>query len=433
MIHCHYPHCVFAGVLLAGLLSCAPQSAPPREGVKVFVGARILDGTGNTPIENAVMLVREGRIEAVGARDSIQIPDGAQRIHVSGKTIIPGLINSHGHVGGTKGLESGPEHYSQENVLHQLGLYARYGVTTVLSLGGDQQEAVPLRDAQDTPELDRARLYIAGRVVTAETPEAARQEVDEMAAMKVDFIKIRVDDNLGTRKKMAPEVYQAVIDQAHQNGLRVAAHFFYLEDGKSLLRSGVDFLAHSARDQEVDVEFIELLKEHDVCLCPTLVREVSTFVYEDVPGFFEDPFFLREADPEVLAQLKDPDRQQQVRNSRSAKAYKQALKVASANLKKLVDEGLPVAFGTDSGPPARFQGYFEHMELQLMAKADLTSMQILVSATGAAARCLGLADDLGTLEPGRWADFIVLSEDPLADITNSRNIESVWIAGNRVP
>ncbi|MFQ5932944.1 MAG: hypothetical protein ACE5MM_11105 [Nitrospiraceae bacterium] len=117
MIHCHYPHCVFAGVLLAGLLSCAPQSAPPVEGVKVFVGARIVNGTGNTPIENAVMLVREGRIEAVGAGDSIQIPDGAQRIDVSGKTIIPGLINSHGHVGGTKGLESGPEHYSQESVL----------------------------------------------------------------------------------------------------------------------------------------------------------------------------------------------------------------------------------------------------------------------------------------------------------------------------
>jgi imidazolonepropionase-like amidohydrolase len=214
--------------------------------------------------------------------------------------------------------------------------------------------------------------------------------------------------------------------------LRVASHLYYLEDAKALLRAGTDFVAHSVRDQPVDDELIGLFAERDVCYSPTLTREVSTFVYESTPDFFDDVFFLREVDPDVLDQLRDPERQEGVRNSRSAQAYKQALEVALGNLKPLVDGGVQLALGTDAGPPARFQGYFEHMEMSLMAQAGLTPMQILVSATGDAAQCLGL-DDVGTLEPGRWADFVVLTANPLADINNTRSIESVWIAGNQVP
>ncbi|MCA1602249.1 MAG: amidohydrolase family protein, partial [Acidobacteria bacterium] len=144
-------------------------------------------------------------------------------------------------------------------------------------------------------------------------------------------------------------------------------------------------------------------------------------------------FFLREADPAVIKQLNDPKRQQEMSSSQSAQSYKRALEVASKNLKALTEAGVPVAFGTDSGPPARFQGYFEHMEMELMARAGLTPMQILLSATRDAARCMGLAESLGTLEPGKWADMIVLSGNPLTDITKTKTIESVWIAGNRVP
>jgi imidazolonepropionase-like amidohydrolase len=182
----------------------------------------------------------------------------------------------------------------------------------------------------------------------------------------------------------------------------------------------------------VDDELVNLLMERDVCYSPTLTREVSTFIYESVPEFFDDPFFLREADPQVLEQLQDPDRQLSVRNSESAQAYKRALQVASRNVKMLADGGVKIAMGTDTGPPARFQGYFEHMELALMAEAGLSPMQIIKSATGDAAACLGLTD-LGTLEAGKWADFVVLGEDPLTDIRNTKSLESVWIAGNRVP
>ncbi len=416
---------------VAVLLACSCLvHCRPAGPATVFVGARLIDGTGAAPVEDAVMVTRSGRIAAIGPAGSIDVPSDGERINLRGHTIIPGLINTHGHVGGTLGLEQG--HYSEENVLAQLALNARYGVTTVNSLGDDGEAGIRIRDAQDVPTLDRARLYVAGAVVTGDTPAVVREVVDDNAAMNVDFIKIRIDDNLGANAKMMPEVYQAVIDRAHEKGLRVASHLYYLEDAKALLRAGTDFVAHSVRDQPVDDELIGLLAERDVCYSPTLTREVSTFVYESTPDFFDDVVFLREVDPDVLDQLRDPERQEGVRNSSSAQTYKQALEVALGNLKPLVDGGAQLALGTDAGPPARFQGYFEHMEMSLMAQAGLTPMQILVSATGAAAQCLGL-DDVGTLEPGRWADFVVLTADPLADINNTRSIESVWIAGNQVP
>jgi imidazolonepropionase-like amidohydrolase len=347
--------------------------------------------------------------------------------------VIPGLVNTHGHVGDVVGLRSGPELNTAENVLRQLGLYARYGITTVYSLGGDAAPAFRARDAQETPSLDRARIHVAGPVIVAATPEEARLEVDKVAALKPDLVKIRVDDNLGTTAKMTPAVYQAVIDQAHKRGLKVAAHIYYLDDAKGLLRAGADFIAHSVRDRDVDDELVRLLKKRDICLSPTLMREVSTFVYEAEPAFFSDPFFLREADPAVLTELRDPKRQAGLRTSRSAQEYKQALEVASRNLKRLADAGVRIAMGTDTGPPARFQGYFEHMELELMAKAGLTPSQVMLSASGEAARCMGVAGQVGTLRPGAWADLVVLGRNPLEDVRNTRTIESVWIAGNRVP
>ena len=196
--------------------------------------------------------------------------------------------------------------------------------------------------------------------------------VDKVADLHPDYIKIRVDDNLGSTKKIPPDVYRAVIDEAHKRGFRLFVHYFYLDDAKDLLRSGADMLAHSVRDKEVDDEFIKLVKQRDVPYCPTLTRELSTFVYEDVPPFFNDPFFLREADPKVIAQLKEPARQQAMRESKSAQGYKAALPTAKRNLKKLADAGVTIVMGTDSGATAaRFEGYFEHLEMQMMADAGL--------------------------------------------------------------
>lgn len=382
-----------------------------------FIGARIIDGTGKAPIEKATLLVHSGRIEAIGV--AVKIPAGAQRIDAAGMTIIPGLISGHSHV----------------NDLSQLGLYARYGVTSVFSLGGDRE--IELRDQtraeQQTSALTRTRLYIAGPIPVSTTAEDARRAVDANAAAKTDIMKFRLDDNLGRTAKMPPQAYAAILDEAHKKGMRVAVHIVTQSDAKAVLRLGADYIAHSVRDEEVDGETIALLKKNNAFYSPTLMREVSTFVYAENPSFLRDPFLLKDGNQAEIARAQNPAFQEQIRNDKSGMWYKEHLPVAMRNLKKIEDAGVPVVMGTDTGPAYRFQGYFEHLELEYMTKAGLTPMQALVSATSTAARFLHAADQLGTLEPGKWADLVVLAANPLDDIRNTRKIDSVWIAGNRVP
>jgi imidazolonepropionase-like amidohydrolase len=406
----------------------ATEQASPSSARHVFVDGRLIrpDGT----IGEAVIAVRDGRIEAAGPSSSVSKTESVRVTNLGGRFVVPGLISAHSHVSDIDGLR--PRAYTEANTLRQLRLFARYGITTVLSLGGEQAPAFAARDAQAVSALDRARIYVAGPIVTGATPEAARAAVGRAADLKVDVVKIRVDDNLGSSQKMPPEVFRAVIDEAHRRSLRVAAHIFYLEDAKALLRAGVDMIAHSVRDREIDDEFIRLMKAGNVAYVPTLTRELATFVYESTPAFFADPFFLREADPALVSQLGEPARQAAMRQSKTAQAYKAALEVAKRNLKRAVDAGVLVAMGTDSGAfPERFEGYFEHLELEMMADAGLTPAQVLRSATVDAARALRL-DDIGALAPGAWADFVVLDRNPLADIRNTRSIDSVWMAGNRV-
>lgn len=394
-----------------------------------FTGANIIDGSGADPIQNGVLLVQNGRVVAVGTKENVSIPEHTTIRDVSGKTVLPGFINAHGHVGDVKGIDGG--HYSRENIIDNLSLYARYGITTVVSLGGDRKDAEPLRAVNDTTSTQRARLFIAGEVINGNTPAEALAVVDSNHHMGVDFMKIRVDDNLGSSSKMTEEVYRAVINRSHELGYKIATHMYYLDDARKLLNAGTDMLAHSVRDLPVDDGFIRLIKEKKVCYCPTLTRELSTFVYGDTADFFADPFFTREYDSATIQPLKDPARQLQVSNNQSAKTYRQQLPTAMANLKTLCDQGVPIVFGTDSGIPTRFMGYFEHLEMKMMAEAGLTPMQIIVSATKNAAEYMGLKD-LGTLSPGHRADFIVLDADPLADIRNVRQISGVYISGDEV-
>ncbi|ODT05079.1 MAG: hypothetical protein ABS52_02740 [Gemmatimonadetes bacterium SCN 70-22] len=384
--------------------------------VRAFTGARLIDGTSREPIANATLVVRDGRVVAAGPASEVPIPAGAERIALEGKTVMPGLINAHGHVNGVRDLAT----------------YAAYGVTTVYSLGGEPQEVFAARRTQDAPTQSRARVFVAGPVLDPTTAEGARTQVGAAVAQGVDMVKIRVDDNLGTTPKMPAEAYREVIAESHRRGKRVAVHLFYLADAESLLAAGADLVAHSVRDAEVDAGLIGALTSRGVCVSPTLMREVSTFVYESTPTWFDDPLFLAHANREWMASAMDPARQAAVRASASAQRYKAALDVASRNLKRLSDAGVTIAMGTDTGPVGRFQGYFELMELELMVKAGLTPRQAIAAATRDAARCMKLDGDLGTLEPGKWGDFVVLDADPLVDIANVRRIDSVWIAGNRV-
>lgn len=400
------------------------------ENTLAFVGATIIDGTGAAAIPNATLVSRDGRITAVGPSSTIDIPADAQRIDLAGKTLIPGLINAHGHVGDVSGLESG--HYNRGNLIRQLDLYARYGITTVNSLGNDEYEGFALRSEQDPITQSRARLLVAGPVISANNVEQARTAVNGIADQNANFIKIRVDDNLGRTPKMAPEIYTAIAQESESRGIPLAVHLYYLEDAKKTLAAGADFIAHSVRDTLVDDELIVQLKERDVCYTPTLTRELSTFVYENEPSFFSDPFFLKDVDESDIATLREPARQQRLQQSESAQRYKnEALPNAMQNLKLLSDAGVRIAMGTDSGPAARFQGYFEHLEMAMMVEAGMTPMEVIIASTSAAASCLGL-NYLGSLEVGNWSDLVVLDANPLIDIANTKTVSEVWIAGNKV-
>jgi imidazolonepropionase-like amidohydrolase len=395
-----------------------------------FVGGRVIDGTGKV-IENGTVIVTGSTIAAVGAA-STAVPAGAVRVDVTGKTLLPGLINAHGHVAGTVGLRTDDAAgWTPENLTRQLRTYAQYGVTTVFSLGDDREPSFTLRDQAAT---DRARLYVSGPVVGGDTAEAARANLAKVLAMKPDVVKIRVDDNLGTSRKMPEAAWRAVIEDAHARKLPVAVHIYWLADAKATLMAGADMIAHSVRDTAVDDQFIDALKTRDVCYSPTLTREISTFIYDSTPPWVDDPFFTKGVDKDIPAQLKDPKRHEQVRNSNGWKAgqqYKVGLEVAKKNLKTLVDRGVRIAFGTDSGPPARFQGFFEHLELEMMVDAGLTPMQALLSATGDAARCHRKSGQIGTLAPGAAADILILGANPLENIRNTRSIEQVWIGGKK--
>ena len=406
-------------------LQAEPGGQAPGAGATAYVGAAIWDGSGSAIQSGRVLLVRDRRIE--GIVDSA--PDGATVVDLAGRFVTPGIINTHGHVSGRWADAAVSD--TADRVRGDLALYARYGVTSVLSLGGAPAEALALRAAGNDSELRHARLQVAGEVIAGNTAAAAAETARANVEAGVDWLKLRVDDNLGTGTKMPWAAVSAAMEIAAAANLPVATHIYYMEDAARLLEMGSGLIAHSVRDQQVTDAFVQQMLDAGICYVPTLVREVSTFVYATRPDWFDDPFFLEAASRAEIDRVTAPEFQARVAASPTAAGYREALERAKLNLRILVGSGVPVAFGTDSGPAGRFPGYFEHLEFDLMADAGMTPAEIMLSATSVAAACLAL-DDVGTLAPGKWADFIVFSANPLDDIGNARSIERVYIAGNEV-
>jgi imidazolonepropionase-like amidohydrolase len=418
---------LIATAIVASAATAAAQTV-------AFVGARVIDGRGGV-IERGTIVVRDGKIVAVGPVAGTNVPAGAERIDGAGTTIMPGLINAHGHLTAAVGMRNVENGYTRENLVRQLKTYAQYGVTTVFSLGDDQEAAFQLRNEGLAGKLQGSRLFVAGPVIGGTTADLARAATDKVAAMKPDLLKIRIDDNLGSTKKMPDEAWRATIARAEELKLPIATHIFYLADAKAALLAGADVIAHSVRDVPVDAEFVRELKARNACYTPTLMREVSTFVYGSTPEWARDPFFLKGAGAAAAEELSDSARQAQVQGTTGYKQglrYKEALEVAKRNLKTLSDAGIRVAMGTDTGPAGRWQGFFEHLELEMMVGAGMTPMQTLVAATGAAADCHGKGGQFGTIQPGAAADLLVLSANPLENIRATRQIKSIWIAGRSI-
>jgi imidazolonepropionase-like amidohydrolase len=416
----------------------------------VYRNFTLIDGPGRAPAAGAGMIVENGRIKWTGSAKDMKVPPGASSTDLSGKYVMPGIINLHGHLGNVVDLTQDPKNFTRANLQKNLKTYATYGVTSVLSMGSDQDLVYTVRAEQRAGRPNVTRIFTAGRGFTGpegyptkapgmkgvpyeiQSAAEAKKDVAELAAHKVDVVKIWVDDHLGKERKIPIELSSAIIDAAHKNGLKVAAHIFYLDDAKALVDRGLNGLAHSVRDKPVDDALIASMKAKGAWqAAATLAREYSMFAFAKTPAFLTDPFFARSVSAKVLDTLSSPVYQSKIASDPDFPKYAGFLETAKKNLKRLADAGVPYGFGTDTGPPARFPGFFEHLEMQLMVDAGLTPMQVITAASQSSAQFLG-AKDLGAIVPGKWADFVVLGKNPVDDIRNTRAIEGVYIAGNRL-
>lgn len=430
---------VFSSCLLVITVACSPPAsvpgqAPAAANVTLFEGARVITGDGSTPIEDAAFLIENDTITRIGKKGEIEPPAGAARVDLTGKTVMPALVDAHSHLGYTdvKRSTTAAANYTRVNLVDHLKRYAYYGIAATLSMGVDRGE-IPYEVRAETipgaalfrtagsgialPDAGPGAEYRKDAAYGVTTEADARKAVQELAARKADLVKIWVDDRDGTVKKLPPPMYRAIIDEAHKHDLRVAAHIFYLEDAKELLRSGIDGFAHGVRDRDIDEEFLSMITQRpNVFVIPNLpdrgVAEAEDWLMETVPA--GEVKRAREA----LAK----------RTPAQTKQQSDLFGVQARNLAKLNAAGVTIGFGTDAGVSV---GWPAHAELADMVAAGMTPAQVIVAATKTSAAILHL-DRLGGIAPGKSADFLVLDGNPLDDITNTRRINRVYLRGQAV-
>ena len=371
--------------------------------VTAFEGARMIVGDGRV-VDNATLVVDGSRITQAGA--GVQAPAGATRVNLAGKTVMPMLIDTHVHLSTTR-----------EKLLNDLKRRAYFGVSAALSMGTDNLDLLSVRN-ENIPGA--ARFFSAGHGITRTEPmrptfqinsdEEARKAVQENAALKVDIIKVWVDDREGKVQKVTPSQYGAAIDEAHKLGLRVAAHIFNMDDAKGLMRANLDVFAHGVRDKDVDQETVDMFKARpNIVLIPNLpdrgVKVDRTWLKSSLP-------------PDEFAKLEET-------NTDKPKVQ-ELYGIQARNLAKMNAAGVRITMGTDGN-----RAWGPHEELEDMVVAGMTPMQVIVAATRNSAEFLRLAD-AGTLAAGKSADFIVLDANPLDDIKNTRKISAVYLHGAKV-
>jgi len=390
---------------VAAALGCLWSGIAGAQTPVAYSGARLITGDGSAPIENAVFVVDNGRFTVVGSTASTTLPAGTPTIDLSGKTVMPAIIDAHTHLSRTR-----------DALVADLKKRAYYGIAAALSLGQDGPDA-PIEIHNEV--IPGAALYrTAGLGITSPepgrlevhwvtSPAEGREAVRTEAARGVDIIKIWVDDRDGQYEKLSPAIYREVIDEAHRQGLRTAAHIFTLDDAKGVLRAGIDVFAHGVRDRDVDDEFVAMVKARpDLIMIPNLPgRGVATDLSWLRGSMSDDEFARVEA------------------ANRDQPAIRDAFGIQARNLARLSREGLKIAFGTDGNTP-----WGPHVEMEDMVAAGMSPADVIVAATMHAAEAMGL-EGMGSIAPGNSADFVVLDANPLEDITNTHRISAVFLRG----
>ncbi len=440
-------------LLLTGLAADAQTTA--------YLGATLFDGTGADPVVNAAVLVEGERIVGVGKRSNVPLPDDASIVDLTGKWIMPGLVDAHVHFFQSGGLYTRPDivdrrtqrPYSEEMAFINDRLdetFRRYlasGTTAVVDVGGGYWNfevrdktrnmilaprtavAGPLISTVSRPQMDIGDPPI----VKASSADAARAMVQDQLRYEPDLIKIwyivssdgDYTDNL--------ELVRATIEEAHSGGVRVAVHATSLEAARASVEAGADILVHSVSDQLVDQEFVELVKQRGTIYTTTLIVREG---YAEVLGGGIDLLDVerRLGDPDVVktwSELYGPVDEEVLRASgaRRTERLERQMPIMQANLKAMHDGGAIVAAGTDAGNIGTLHGPSIHRELRLMVEAGLSLREALIAATRNAARVFAREPEFGTLESGKLADLLILNANPLDDIANLERIDRVVKGG----
>ena len=418
---------------------------PPEESLqKAIIGAVLIDGSGGPPLSNSVVIVAGSRIRAIGNRANMPIPAGVEKIDGMGKFLVPGLIDLHVHLGTHAGASYKASDYTGERIEDNLNTYLYFGVTAVRSMGTDRQAAFDVRKAEREGQLLTARLFTAGRgftapgghpsqevgdvVIQTNSPEEARRQVDMLAAQQVDAIKIWVDDLGGKAPKIKPAVVDAILDEARKYNVPVTAHIYSLADTEHLVQAGAAGFLHMIRDTEdIDPAFIARLRDLRVVFAPTLVRQELGWLFAEHPELLDGQDVVRSVDAGAIDAAK-----QAARASHVPPPEREEFERAKRNTRKLAAGGVLIGVGSDGGSALDFPGLMTHREVELLVDAGLSPMDAIVAASRNGALALRKGDELGTIEPGRRADLLLVSVNPLEDVRNLRKIDRLMLDGEWV-